>query len=116
MPAPSGAALTVLTDGQVANSKHMLFRMAGTYTAADFDITYADGLGFDPVAARVCNVTDRTETYGTSADADGLKTVAAGTRTNAAHGMTFGSRKLGVDVDVAGPITDNDEVLIEVWG
>lgn len=116
MPVPTGATLDILTDGQVANSKHMIFRLSGTYTAADFEITPADGLGFDPVVARVSNITDRTETYGTSAADDGLKTVAAGTRTNAAHGMTFGSRKLGVDVSVAGPITDNDEAIIEVWG
>ena len=116
MPVPAGATLAIISQGHMANEKRALFTLTGTYTAADFEITPADGLGFDPVEARVLNVTDRTETYGVKGSDTGLKTIADGTRTAAAHGITFGSRNLGVDVSVAGPITDNDYVVIEVKG
>ena len=99
------------------------FDGSGTYTAADFSITPEDGLGFIPSKVLVLNLTDRTETLayinanlGTS-NAEGLKTVAAGTRTYAAHGVTVETDevKVTIDVSVAGPITDNDDFVIEMW-
>lgn len=116
MSVPSGATLAVVTKGEHGIGNHFIGYLSGTYTAADFTIDYSDGLGFSPVAARVCNLTDRNETYGTDQSANGLVSVAAGTRTLAAHGITFGDRSLTVDVSVAGPVTDNDVVLIEAWG
>jgi hypothetical protein len=115
MPAPTGATIAILTQDAVPNSNHVILRMTGTYTAADFEITAADGLGFTPVSALVLNLTDKNSTKGWTGSATGLKD-AAGTPTYAAHGITFGERKLGIDVSVAGPITDNDVVIIEAWG
>jgi len=111
--------LTFVQDSEVSDSgvKYARFVGSGTYTAADFTITAADGLGFNPAHGRVSNWTDRNETEGNSTlGANGLKSVAAGTRTLAAHGMTFGTKSLAVDVSVAGPITDDDTFVIEVWG
>ena len=113
---PSGSTLRILSQGSTPNVGYVNFLLSGTYTAADFTIAASDGLGFNPVRARVLNLTDRTETEGVSGLTSGLKSVAAGTRTYAAHGITFGKKSLTVDVSVAGPVTDNDTAMIEVWG
>lgn len=116
MPVPTGATLAIVAQGNTANDKFVTFYLSGTYTAADFTLDYSDGLGFNPTWGRVSNITDRTETEGTNQSATGLVTVAAGTRTAAAHGITFGSRRAVIDVSVAGPVTDNDAALIEFRG
>jgi hypothetical protein len=118
----TGLTFTKNAEGATPNQNYVMFVGYGTYTAADFTITADDGLGFTPKKVKVLNLTDRTETVayinsglGTS-NAEGLKTVAAGTRTYAAHGVTVGTRKVIVDVSVAGPITDDDDFVIECWG
>lgn len=102
----------------------------GVRTAADFTIT----LGFKPTKIRVVNLTDRIEathyvdpgattgttTYGldAGANAKSLVTVANGTRTYAAAGISVTSDGLGftVDVSVATLETDDDDTLWEAWG
>ena len=92
----------------------------GTRSAADFTVT----LGFMPKKIRVVNLTDRIEAthvvdanLGT-ANAESLVTVAAGTRTYAAAGISVTDDGLGfaVDVSVAPLETDNDDTLWEAWG
>ena len=118
----TGLTFAADNQGSVPNENYVRFSGYGTYTAADFTITAADGLGFTPAKVLVSNLTDRNEilTYinsglGTS-NVEGLKTVAAGTRTYAAHGLTVTTNSVVVDVSVAGPITDNDDFIIEMWG
>lgn len=119
----TGLTFEAKVQGSMPNSDFVRFDGSGTYTAADFIITPEDGLGFIPSRVRVLNLTDRTETdayinsnLGTS-NAEGLKTVADGTRTYAAHGVTVATNKTSVtiDISVAGPITDNDDFIIEMW-
>lgn len=92
----------------------------GTRTAADFTVT----LGFQPKKIRVVNLTDKIEAthyvdpaLGTS-NAESLVTVAAGTRTYEAAGISLTADGLGftVDVSVKTLETDNDNVLWEAWG
>ena len=123
----SGLTFAVGADGLIPNAGYVRFTGTGTYTAADFTITADDGLGFTPTKVLVRNLTDRTETLayldaafiaGTRAVAtdEGLKTVADGTRTYADHGVANpAERELTIDVSVAGPITDNDDFVIECW-
>lgn len=118
----TGLTFEKVTDHRAPEGHYARFDGSGTYTAADFTITASDGLGFTPNKVLVLNLTDRTETLayvnsnlGTS-NAEGLKTVAAGTRTYAAHGVTVATRSVTVDVSVAGPITDDDDFVIECWG
>ena len=119
----TGLTFTAKDQGNTPNAGYVRFDGYGTYTAADFSITPEDGLGFIPQKVLVLNLTDRNETLayinsglGTS-NAEGLKTVAAGTRTYAAHGVTVESDeiKVTIDVSVAGPITDDDDFIIEMW-
>lgn len=102
----------------------------GVRTAADFTIN----LGFRPKKIRVVNLTDRIEathyvdpapvtgttTYGldAGANAKSLVTVAAGTRTYAAAGISLTADGLGfiVDVSVANLETDDDDCFFEAWG
>lgn len=102
----------------------------GVRTAADFTIT----LGFKPIKVRVVNLTDRIEathyvdpapvtgttTYGldAGANAKSLVTVANGTRTYAAAGISIGTDGMSftVDVSVATLETDDDDTLWEAWG
>ena len=102
----------------------------GVRTAADFTIT----LGFKPTKIRVVNLTDRieathyvdptrvvgTDTYGldAGANAKSLVTVAAGTRTYEAAGISLSSDGLGfvVDVSVKTLETDDDDTYWEAWG
>jgi hypothetical protein len=102
----------------------------GVRTAADFTIT----LGFKPTKIRVVNLTDRIEathyvdpapvtgttTYGldAGANAKSLLTVAAGTRTYEAAGISLTSDGMGfvVDVSVKTLETDDDDCMWECWG
>lgn len=118
----TGLTFTKNADAHTPDAYYACFVGYGTYTAADFTITAADGLGFTPKKVLVSNLTDRNEILsyinsglGTS-NVEGLMTVAAGTRTYEAHGLTVATNSLTVDVTVAGPITDNDDFVIECWG
>jgi hypothetical protein len=102
----------------------------GVRTAADFTIT----LGFRPIKIRVVNLTDKIEathyvdpspvtgstTYGldAGANAKSLLTVANGTRTYEAAGISLTSDGLGfvVDVSVKTLETDDDDCFFEAWG
>ncbi len=129
----TGLTFAVGSDGNMANSGFIYFTGTGTYTAADFIITAEDGLGFTPSKVKVLNLTDRNTTTAWNAAAfnagsasdpvipmvatdEGLKDVAAGTMTYADHGIAItGEREVTIDVSVAGPITDNDDFVIEMW-
>ena len=90
----------------------------GTRTAADFTIT----LGFSPKYIKITNLTDRisAEWYAENGNATQLKTVAAGTRTLEACGISVsvadGLATVSVDVSVANVETDNDVTVWEAWG
>jgi hypothetical protein len=121
MALPTGMNLRVVSQGFAANSKYVLLAGEGTYTAADFSVGPAEGLGFTPVKARFVNLTDRVQMehffnaqLGT-ANAEGLKTIDAGTVTYEATGLSVSGRTLNVDVSVA-LLTDNDDFIIECWG
>ena len=92
----------------------------GVRTAADFTIQ----LGFQPTHVRVTNLTDQTEALHIvepnldgGSNAKSLLTVAAGTRTYAAAGISVDQEKMQftVDASVASLETDNDDVLWEAW-
>lgn len=119
----TGLTFAAQNQGTTPNAGYVRFDGYGTYTADDFTITPEDGLGFIPSKIHLVNLTDRTEMthfvnsgFGTS-NVEGLKDVAAGTKTYAAHGFTVETdeRAVVVDVTVAGPITDNDDFVIEMW-
>jgi len=123
----TGLTFAVADQGTTPNSGYVRFTGTGTYTAADFIITAEDGLGFTPTKVLVDNLTDGNSTLGyldaafiagTDAVAtdEGRKTVTAGDRTYADHGIAVtGKREITIDVSVAGPITDNDDFVIECW-
>jgi hypothetical protein len=92
----------------------------GARTAGDFSVV----LGFTPKKIRVVNLSDRIEAVlyvdaalGT-ANVEGLLSVAAGTMTYEAVGITVGADNKSFDVVVAtvGLETDNDDVIWEAWG
>lgn len=126
----SGLTFAVVSQGPLPNSGYVRFSGTGTYTAANFIIDATDGLGFTPTKVLVRNLTDRTETLAYNCVAfnasgtidtmvatdEGLKTVADGTRTYADHGVAVsGKREITITVAAAGPITDNDDFVIECW-
>ncbi|GAG19455.1 unnamed protein product [marine sediment metagenome] len=112
-----GLTFAADNQGSVPNENYVRFTGSGTYTTADFTITAEDGLGFTPGKVRVSDETARNETNAVvSAGANGLKIVAAGARTLAAHGVTVTPRSVVVDVSVAGPIASNSTFVIEMWG
>ena len=102
----------------------------GVRTAADFTIN----LGFRPKKIRVVNLTDRIEathyvdpapvtgstTYGldAGANAKSLVTIANGTRTYEAAGISLTTDGMGfvVDVSVKTLETDDDDCFFEAWG
>ena len=119
----TGLTFTAVNQGTTPNSGYVCFIGSGTYTLVDFSITPEDGLGFRPSKVRVCDLTNRNETMGffgtgvTALNTTGLKTVAAGTRTYAARGITVETDEIKVTIDesVAGPIADNSVFVIECW-
>lgn len=122
MALPTGATLTVVSDGNTANTGRFIAVMSGTYTAADFSIDATSypaasktGFGIKPALVRITNMTDRTAIEVVRGQTNGILTVAAGTRTFAAHGLTLGERSIAVDVSVNSIVTDNDTILFEVY-
>jgi hypothetical protein len=122
MALPTGATLTVVSDGNTANTGRFIAVMSGTYTAADFSIdatsypsTAATRFGIKPNLVRITNLTDRITIEAVRGQTNGLLSVAAGTRTFTAHGLTLGERSIAVDVSVNSIVTDNDTILFEVF-
>lgn len=100
--------------------RHACGLRTGARTAADFSID----LGFTPTHIRVVNLTDRIEALHVlnaaldgGSNAKSLLTVATGTRTYAAAGISLDTdgRGFTVDVSVATLETDNDDVYWEAW-
>jgi hypothetical protein len=111
----------VLLPARVEGPNVAMGSRTGTRTAANFTIT----TGFAPKYVRVVNLTDRVEIEyfvdsnldATSGNVFGLKTVAAGTRTYEAGGISVlttegaSGRQFAVTVATAGLETDNDDVV-----
>ena len=139
MAIPTGLTLEVVASGSAGGLQYVQFVGSGTYTAADFTVTaeaqYTNndvptlatqltygGLGFEPKKVLVSNLTDKTETLAylgsdvVALATTGLKTIANGTRTYAAHGVSATGRSLTVTVATAGPVTTNCVFVIECWG
>lgn len=119
---PSGMTCTVISDGLEPNQGHYVAQLAGTYTAGNV-VLAADKtsgsvevrFGVKPNLVKVTNLTDRVSVEAVYGSTSGLLTVAAGTRTYVAHGLTLGERTLGITAETNSIITDNDTVLVEVW-
>lgn len=126
----SGLTFAIASQGNTPNTGYVAFTGTGTYTAANFIIDQSDGLGFTPWKVQVLNLTDGTSTVAYNCVAfnasgtvntmvatdEGLKTVIAGDRTYADHGVAIsGLREITITVATAGPITDNDDFVIECW-
>jgi hypothetical protein len=137
MAIPTGLNVVVHSQGGTANSQYVRFIGYGTYTAADFTIgaeaTYTNpnaptvatqltygGLGFVPTMVKVYNLTDGTgavAVLNSNLTVDGYTQAAAGDKTaTATNGISVSGKQLIVDVSVAGPLTDNDDFVIECWG
>lgn len=118
MSVPSGVTLAVVSNDLGPAASEVVFAGSGTYTAADFTIDASDGLGFEPGYVMLINLTDRVtmEQWVASGldggnNAKGLKSVAAGTRTYEASGLSVSGRTVTVDVSVA-LLTDNDDFIL----
>lgn len=113
---PSGATLTIISDGNTPNTGKYIATLSGTYTAADIvlDPSSTTRLGIKPNHVRITNLTDRKSVEAVYGSVSGLVTVANGTRTYAEHGLTFTDRSLSIDVSVLDVITSNDTSLIEI--
>ena len=125
----TGLTFAVGTDDSSPNPAYTYFTGTGTYTAADFIITAEDGLGFTPSKVTVLNMSNGNSTTAFNAAAfnagtamvatdEGVKVAATGTHalTIADHGIAItGEREVTIDVSVAGPITDDDDFVIEMW-
>lgn len=118
----SGLNAQVLSQGGIPNSDTIRILLYGTYTAADFYLSAADGVMWRPGKVRVLNLTDGTgsEWYlddTTNMVNSGYTQVAAGDKTLVAKGsagVTWSAGKLNFDVTACAPITDDDEVLVEL--
>lgn len=119
---PSGATFTVLSDGNTPNTGRYLARLSGTYTAGNvvldatsYPSTSATRMGIKPTHVKITNLTDRISMEAIYGSTSGLLTVAAGTRTLAAHGLTFTDRSLSITAATNSLLSTNADVLIEVW-
>ena len=118
---PTGATLTVLSDGNTPNTGRYFARLSGTYTGASptldatsYPAASKTGFGIKPNHVKVTNLTDRVSMEATYGSVSGLLTVAGGTRTYVEHGFTFGDRSLVIPT-TNGIISTNATVLVEVW-
>lgn len=121
--AVTGMGVQVLSEGGTPNSAAVRMLIYGTYTAADFYLTAANGVVFKPSKVRIYNTTDATtgEWYLddlTNLTNSGFTQVAAGDKTAVAKGsagVSWDAGKLNFDVSACCPITDNDECIIELY-
>jgi hypothetical protein len=113
---PTGAVLTVISNGNTPHTGKYIATLSGSFTASDIvlDAAAATGLGIKPNHVRITNMTDRKSVEAVYGSVSGLVTVANGTRTYAEHGLTFADRSLSIDVSVLDVITSNDTSLIEI--
>lgn len=118
---PSGATLTVLSDGNTPNTGKWIGRLSGTYTAADMTLDATSypsaskiGLGIKPNHIRVTNLDDRISMEATYGSTSGLLTVAAGTRTYVAHGFTWGDRSVVIPASTNSLFVTNKTMLFEI--
>ena len=118
MSALSGMTVQVVSQGGMANDNRVVLAGSGTYTAADFSLGAAEGIGFTPTRVIFENLTDRVKMEHTVAsgldggsNAKGIKTVAAGTRTYEATGLSVSGKNVTITVATA-LLTDNDDFLL----
>jgi hypothetical protein len=117
-----GMNIQVLSEGETPNSACARMLIYGTYTAADFYLTPTDGVLFKPGKVRMLNTTDAAvaEWYlddVTNLVYSGYTQVAAGDKTavaKASAGVAWEAGRLYVDVSAC-LITDNDEVIVELY-
>lgn len=120
--AVTGMSVQSLSQGAIPNADKVRFLIYGTYTAADFYLKASDGVLFQPAVVRVLNTTDGTGSEWFLDDTtnlvnSGYTQVAAGDKTMVAKGsagVSWDGGKLQFDVTACAPITDNDEVIIEL--
>ena len=115
----SGMVLNRVSSHIGAAGNKTIFAGSGTYTAADFSVGPTEGLGFEPNEVTLINLTDRVtmEQFVDSGldggdNAKGMKTIADGTRTYEATGLSVSNRTVSVDVSVALLTDDDDFILI----
>lgn len=121
--AVTGMSVQVLSEGETPNSACVRLLIYGTYTAADFYLQPSDGVLFRPGRVRIYNTTDATQGEWfmddtTNLTNSGYTQVAAGDKTAVAKGsagVAWEAGRLNVDVSACCPITDNDEVIIELY-
>ena len=119
----TGLSAQVLSQGGTPNSDVVRILLYGTYTAADFTMDPGDGVMFQPGKVVILNTTDGTMGVWymddtTNLTNSGYTQVAAGDKTMVAKGsagVTYSAGKLSFDVSACCPITDNDEVIVELW-
>jgi hypothetical protein len=135
--AVSGMVVARISENLIpAGSQPLRYHITGTYTAADFYLDASNGISFVPGKVEVFNMTDGTSglwwlangvksktvggtttTTGAAFVKSGWTAVAAGDKTVvavASAGVSWAEGKLNFDVSACAPITDNDEIVIEI--
>ena len=121
--AVSGMSVQSLSQGGIPNASTVRLLTYGTYTAADFYLSAADGVNFQPGKVRIINTTDGTVGEWHMDDTtnlanSGFTQVAAGDKTmvaKASAGVSYDAGKVQIDVSACCPITDDDVVIIELY-
>jgi hypothetical protein len=121
--AVTGMGVQTLSQGGTPNSDVVRLLIYGSYTAADFYLTAADGAVFAPGKVRILNTTDGTvgEWYlddTTNLTNSGFTQVLAGDKTMVAKGsagVSLDGGKIQFDVTACCPITTDDECIIELY-
>ncbi len=122
----SGLTVQIASEGGTPEASYMQLICYGTYTAADFYLSAADGLMFNPAKVMITNTTDNTSSIWylnttnlansgfTMIGSTGAYTAVA----KASAGVTYSAGKLNIDASaVAGGTgwTDNDVVVVELF-
>lgn len=122
----SGLTVQVASEGGIPEGSYLQLICYGTYTAADFYLSAADGVGITPAKVMITNTTDNTSSVWylnttnlansgfTMIGSTGAYTAVA----KASAGVTWDAGKLNIDVSaVAGGTgwTDNDVVIVELF-
>jgi hypothetical protein len=107
-------ALSTKRENAATYPKYVMVVRSGARTAADFKVE----VGFRPIKVLVTNLTDRVSAQWDliSGNAKQLLTIADGTRTYEAAGVAVTAREIAVTVATKGLETDDDVVMVEVWG